>query len=430
MGLLSNKSNIKIDPDSSVSDKQIMDELNCKKKKLSRASEQIEGIAYKCKLDNYWTMKYLSSNVSKITGYTTKDLYENLNLSWNDLIYFSDQKKVKEIIHQAVKNDSIFSVEYRITTAKGNIKWLREDGKSFYENGHIAGIEGYIHDITEIKQKEHELEEINSILEHLVEKRTSKLKNTLEHLDSEMKMRKLSEEKLLSSFKKEKKLNKMKTEFINVLCHEFKNPLAIIKSSSQLIKSISKETINSKTFNYLTKIELNVDLLANMLDKFLFLEKHKTKNKLVNMNMVNINNLCIEIIKLIKKNAIKKFDIKYSFQAKIFLLNCDENLLKLAIKNILQNAIKYSPVGETIELKVKTTRKYFKIMVKDRGPGIKKEDVKLVFKKFYRGQNNKSTEGYGIGLSIVKKIVKLHNGKIRLDTRENNGTKISFLLPL
>ncbi|MFA8341616.1 MAG: ATP-binding protein [Rhodothermaceae bacterium] len=427
---LGDKNNIEVETDFTVSDKKILSELSSRKSELNALTGQIEGVAYRCELDDDWTMRYLSSNVFKMTGYSIDDLYHNNNLSWNDLIYYSDQKPVKERIHLAVENDQVFNVEYRIITGTGEIKWVREDGKSIVEDNRIIGIEGYIHDITDIKQKEEELEEINSILEHLVKKRTSELERTLAQLDSEIKMRRLSEKKLLDSFKQEKRLNKMKTEFINVLCHEFRNPLAVIKSSSQLIKSFTKKTSDLKTFKYLDKIELNVELLANMLDKFLALEKYKTENNLVEMEIVDIDNLCLEVIDILRKNALREFDLHYSYKAKTKNLNCDENLVKLALKNILHNAVKYSPVGEQIEFIVSNTLKYIKLTIKDRGAGIKKDDLKLIFKRFYRGQNNKTVEGYGIGLSIVKKIVKLHNGKIKIDTQENKGTKVSILLPL
>lgn len=413
-----------------ISDKKIITALNRRKIKLNSASNQIEGLAYRCKVDEDWTMEYLSSNVSKLTGYKAEELYNNRLLSWNDLIYYADQKKVKKTINKFINENKIFNVEYRITTGNGDIKWVREDGKPVYENDRITAIEGYIHDITEIKSNEKELTKINNILEKLVEERTNELKNSLKKLNSEIEIRKIAEKKLFNAFKQEKQINKMKTEFINILCHEFRNPLAIIKSSSQLVRAFTKENSEENILRHLNKIELNVELMSDMINKFLSLERYKDKYAIINKKSLDINELCSNLINQIQDNSISEFKIVYKFDSKIKMVNCDENLLRLALKNILQNAVKYSPAGEKIEFIVTNSHKHLTISIIDYGRGIKKDDIKLIFKKFYRGRNNKTVDGYGIGLNIAKKIVKLHQGKIKIKSKENQGTRVSISLPL
>ena len=110
------------------------------------------------------------------------------------------------------------------------------------------------------------------------------------------------------------------------------------------------------------------------------------------------------------------------------ILKGNELLLKTAFLNIMDNACKYSE-DKTVNVYLSTSDDFVKLLYKDQGTGIDNEDLGLVFQPFFRGKNAKSTKGHGIGLSLVEKIIQLHNGKITIMSTLCQGTEVVCLLP-
>jgi len=106
----------------------------------------------------------------------------------------------------------------------------------------------------------------------------------------------------------------------------------------------------------------------------------------------------------------------------------DFKLMKIAIKNVLINAIEYSPPSSSIDIRTSLLDMECKISVMDKGPGISKEMIPFIFEKFYRAQRSK-LEGIGLGLTIVKSVIELHQGRLEIKNREGGGTEFSLILP-
>jgi signal transduction histidine kinase len=134
-------------------------------------------------------------------------------------------------------------------------------------------------------------------------------------------------------------------------------------------------------------------------------------------------------IKAVKVETDKKnINVFMDFpEESVLQINADAVQIDRVIRNLLENAIKYSGEGGTVTIKITEQKKYLLIQVKDTGSGIPEEHLRYVFKPFYRITNDHS--GSGLGLPIVKSIVKAHGGKIWVESESGKGTTFSFTLP-
>ena len=117
---------------------------------------------------------------------------------------------------------------------------------------------------------------------------------------------------------------------------------------------------------------------------------------------------------------------------KISLANIDKQKMGLVIQNLLENSVKYTPDYGKIEINLEAGREFLKVRVKDNGVGIPEQDKVKIFSKFFRAENvvRIQTEGSGLGLFIVKNIIKKHGGEITFQSKEGLGTEFVFTIPL
>jgi PAS domain S-box-containing protein len=122
--------------------------------KLKRFINNLDGMVYRCKFDDKWTMLFVNEGATKLTGYTPGELLQNQELAYNDIIDERDRERVREIIEKSTPDKSVFDLTYRIKTKNGQIKWVHERGSFVSNNGKEAHIEGVILDITAEKEAE------------------------------------------------------------------------------------------------------------------------------------------------------------------------------------------------------------------------------------------------------------------------------------
>lgn len=232
---------------------------------------------------------------------------------------------------------------------------------------------------------------------------------------------------------RQKRLSEIKTDFINNMTHELKTPISTISLASQMINdpSIPAESKNMNKISGIIQDESK--RLGYQVEKVLqmaIFDKGRIKLKL---KQVDINDL---IISVINNFAIQVEALGGKISGE---LNATESQIEIdtvhftnVISNLLDNAVKYSP--EKPEILVQTENKNGRILirVKDHGIGIKKEDQKRIFEKFYRVPtgNIHNVKGFGLGLSYVKKIVEEHQGTISLKSEINKGTEFEIGLPM
>lgn len=203
--------------------------------------------------------------------------------------------------------------------------------------------------------------------------------------------------------------------------HELRTPLAAIRLHTELAKTAKNKQQQNESLN---QIILGVDRTTHMVEQLLALARLETDLLANDFHRIDLSTLIIEESALLSPLAINK-NITVSFDKKSAgLIEGDESSLRLLIRNLLSNAIAYTPAGGEIRLKITSFKKHTVLTIEDNGPGISEQDRDRVLERFYRVENHQ-TPGCGIGLSIVARVVQIHNGTLQLSHSDNNrGLKV------
>lgn len=232
---------------------------------------------------------------------------------------------------------------------------------------------------------------------------------------------------LIKSIKKEMDLNRQKKNFLLSVTHELRTPLAAIKLNLQ---TLNKRELDRETQQkLLEKSESEVIRLENIVNNILAVTRLENSAKNLETIRFNISDLIHKQLEAIQVN----FGINHQFELDIekeLEFQGDPNLVALIVSNLVENAIKYSPVNSIIYIKLKMEHGKVVLTVMDNGIGIAKEDREKIFEKFYRSENEdvRQTKGTGLGLYLVKNLVAEYKGTITIKSEERKGTEIKITL--
>lgn len=242
--------------------------------------------------------------------------------------------------------------------------------------------------------------------------------------------RKQAEIEIRNSLAREKELRELKSGFISMASHEFRNPLSsILLCVQNLGEDADLSNVNHQF--YLQSIQDAALTMNCLLEDILVLSRAESDQQELKLEPINLQEFCEKIIqKLTSIYANKQVDFEY--QTAIKIVNLDKITLRNILNNLLSNALKYSANGATVKLIISDSSDpaTVKIEVCDRGIGIPQESQKHLFESFYRAGNVNSIPGTGLGLSIVKKSVDLYQGSITINSEINLGTQIVVTLPI
>ncbi|MDH3324700.1 MAG: HAMP domain-containing histidine kinase [Candidatus Peregrinibacteria bacterium] len=216
------------------------------------------------------------------------------------------------------------------------------------------------------------------------------------------------------------KIPKDQFDFLSYAAHQMQHPLGILRGYLDLFFKNPNES-DKKV------IEDELVRLSYLISQILKLSKVETESLKINFEKV-------EIISFLR-NFFEKFSQIISTHNFVFnepkeknlVVSIDRNEMGEALQTLLENAIKYTPQNGTIKLSISSTTKNVIISILDNGPGIPKKIQKKIFDPFYRGSTNKP--GSGLGLSIAKKTIELHGGKISVKSEEKKFTEFKFTIP-
>ncbi|NCR38785.1 MAG: histidine kinase [Microcystis aeruginosa W13-11] len=236
-------------------------------------------------------------------------------------------------------------------------------------------------------------------------------------------------EKIHRLLLQEKEISDLKIQLFSMISHEFRTPLTVILSASQLLENGLKDADNSSRKN-LYRIQSSVKLMNQFLTDILILTRAESGNLSCQLEPLDIEAFCLNLVEdfqFINKNNTP---IKFVSQGLMIRPYLDEKLLYSILSNLLLNAIKYSPTGAGISLILGKDSDRIVFQVRDHGIGIAEEDRGKIYEPFYRGQNVENIIGTGLGLAVVKKCVELHRGEIALDSQVDKGTSFTVKLPI
>jgi two-component system phosphate regulon sensor histidine kinase PhoR len=236
----------------------------------------------------------------------------------------------------------------------------------------------------------------------------------------------------ISIMLRQKRLSEIKNDFINNMTHELKTPISTIALSSEMILRDDNSNDKEKILRYVSIIHKENKRLENQVERVLNVAKLDQEKITLKKSLVNFHSLIEEAKENFTLNQLEKDgDIDLQLNAENSEINVDVVHITNVMYNLLDNAIKYCDVSPKIKVSTKNLNNGLWIEIQDNGIGIKKEDIKLIFDKFYRVPtgNLHNVKGFGLGLFYVKLIIEEHHGKIEVKSKPGEGTTFSIWLP-
>ncbi len=299
-----------------------------------------------------------------------------------------------------------------------NEVFWRKDGTSFPveyistpmhdEKGKLVGAVVTFRDITQRKLSELILQQANEELEQRVRERTSELSQANQQL---------------------KHLNEIRSRFVSMVCHEFRNPLNNIAFLVSSLKRYDRQLSNREKIEYLSDIEANIERMTQMTDELLVIGKIDTERIDLQVSQLDLVKFCRELVAEFQQTNRDR-QIEFTSNHTKLEAEIDSRLLRSILINLLANAVRYSPSERAIKFKLFSNDEGIILTIADRGIGITPEDLPKVFEPFHRGKNVSNIPGTGLGLNIVKKFVELLGGKININSQVNRGTEVNIQIPL
>lgn len=219
----------------------------------------------------------------------------------------------------------------------------------------------------------------------------------------------------------------LKTDFFSNVSHEIKTPLAIIQSNADLLQKYGEDDVRRE--EYTDHIIQSTKRLSGLISNMLKLNKLEKQAILPQAQPFD---LCAQLCQCAlqfedlweRKNIEFEADLEDSL-----MIQADDSLLELVWNNLLSNALKFTPENGAVSLRQSTRPDHILISITDTGCGMSEATQKHIFDKFYQGDTSHATEGNGLGLALVQRIVQLLDGSVSVESREGKGSVFSVKLP-
>lgn len=324
-------------------------------------------------------------------------------------------KKIKEYFFNSheVSLDKLES----IINAKLEIIYKDEDKKYLYKNGTLRGI---------LKDENKKTVDYSA---QLINIGRDEIAIAVSFID-------ISDEiNMEIELEKLKVYDKEKNEFISNISHELRTPLNIFYSTIQLLDIISKNKncdFRVKYEEYKKTLHINCKRMNRLINNIIDISKIDEGILKTNFGNYNIVSIVEDVtLSVVNYATLKSISVQFDTDTEEHIIKCDPLMIEKVMLNLLSNAIKFSKEGSIVYISIEEINEYIIINVEDEGIGILKEDYDKIFYKFVQVDKTSTriNEGSGIGLSIVKSIVDIHNGYIKVDSQLGIGSKFSIYLP-
>ncbi len=310
------------------------------------------------------------------------------------------------------------------------------DGTEYYT--------GIVQDISDMKAAQQKIINLNQELEQNVLDKTLELQDTVNLLlDTNQQLNKSIEkhksyevallatrDELRKSLEKEIELNSLKSRFVSMASHEFKTPLSSILSSASLISKYVTTEQETDRSRHVERIKSSVNHLNGILIDFLSLTRIDEGHFTPVITRFSINDLLInlqtEALDLLKKDQ----ELMCHHSVEHVQMNSDKNVIRNILYNLISNAIKYSGEGKKIHCTIAQDNDKIKIIIKDEGMGIPKDDQKHIGSRFFRAANVINVPGTGLGLNIVISYLHTLSGELTFESQQGKGSTFTIHIPL
>ncbi|MDD5773125.1 MAG: PAS domain-containing sensor histidine kinase [bacterium] len=363
------------------------------KERLQFLMSVSSSIIYTRKPHAGYGINFISNNVSQYLGYRPEEFINNPGL-WSNRIHYEDQMRVLSEIPRLFEKDC-YTYEYRFRSKDGEYRWMFDDMRLIRDkNGNPTDIIGYLVDITHRKQMEVLLRQAQ--------------------LEAEL-------------------ANRAKSEFIANMSDELRSPLNSIIGFSEVLIGQDFGPLNEKQKNYAEHIFTSGKKLISLIDAILDIVLIDTDNYEQNISFFSLKNTINNLLILTREKAANNgLKVSLEVDENIGKINCDEQRLTQIIYSLLSNAIKFTPQGGKVCIRAKRINSEIEISVYDTGIGIAKKDMDQLFQPFNQVNSSikKEYKGIGLGLALAKRLIKLLNGKIWVESEgPGKGSVFKFIFP-
>ena len=373
------------------------------------------------------SISYLSPSCESILGYKPEELIgQKLRI-----IHPDDIESVEKNFSSALQNKSSFSIHYRIQTKSGDTKWIYHASTPIMKDKRVGMLLSVLRDFTDIKTLEKELTEKVTILEGS-ERATL---NILDDLQKTLKELQQSQFIIEEQNVQLQKLDKIKSNFLNITSHELRTPMSAIKGYIQMMLKGNLGTINEEQKHSLEIILRNSNRLDRLIQDILDISRLESGTMKFVTEKTDVIKMVNEIAETMQASAdLKRIKINVETGIDVPELTIDIDRITQVVVNLLNNAIKFSPDDSMIHIKARKEKDDVLFEVQDYGRGIPEEHHKKIFQTFYQVDSDADTKfgGAGLGLAICYGIIIAHGGRIWVEStgKPGEGSTFRFTLPV
>ncbi len=380
------------------------------KERFRQMAEHIEEVFW---LGTENEMLYISPGFEKVWERSRESVYKDIR-NFRKYIFCKDKKRVFDALESsAYKKNGQFDEKYRIVKPDGTLRWIWEKIFPIRDvNGNIVRRAGLAEDITKIKEAE---EVITRTKEKIMQFELKKKSLEIEQLSE---------------------LDRLRTDFFANLSHELRTPINMIFSALKMIELHNEDHAESEPVplhKYFRVIKQNSYRLMRLINNLIDVTR-------LDSGFMTFNGGNWEIISIVENVSLsvaeyaasKKISLHFDTEVPELVIRCDPDKIERILLNLLSNAIKFNREGGWVNVSISRTDKDLFIFVTDDGPGIPKDKLRMIFERFKQVDSrlSKGGEGSGIGLSLVKALVEMHEGHITVDSILGQGTQFIIQLPI
>lgn len=356
---------------------------------LNTLLQNLPGMVYRCRVDENWTMLFVSQGAQTLTGYSPDALQDNKEVSFGSLILAEDRQLVMDAVEAGIRNNRSFELTYRIRRRDGEVRWVWEQGRNVaYETDDVPILEGFIQDITPQRQVE------------------------------------LQNEGMLADLARS---NKDLQQFAYAASHDLQEPLRMVTTFLELLaKEYAPELgEEGKTYiNFALDGSQRMRALIQGLLNFARVDSRGQPFTAVDMRQV------LDEIAIYLKPTLQELNGRLDITTPLPIIWGDRPQIVQLVQNIVSNALKYrTDEPPLVRIAAEVENGHYHFTVQDNGIGIAAKHHDRIFVIFQRLHTQQEVRGSGIGLAVCKRIIDRHNGRIWVASEPGSGATFHFTLP-
>ena len=353
--------------------------------------EGTPAIVYIAEFPKEGRWRYVSPQIESILGFASEEWIESPGL-WQERLHPVDRDRVLREQNRDVHGGERALFEYRMVARDGEVVWIRDDAEVVDESGTML-LQGVMYDFSEQKRAESKLREA-----------LDREREASQHL---------------------RKLDAMKNSFLQAVSHDLRTPLTSILAGALTLENDQLKLSRDERKDLAHRLAVNARKLNKMLSDLLDLDR-------LSRGILTPNRKPTDLAELVQR-VVGECDLQdhlVQIEAEELTAEVDPAQVERIVENLVTNAVRYTPPGTPVWVRVGSHERGALITVEDAGPGVSPELRKAIFEPFRQGEAViQHSPGVGIGLSLVARFAALHNGRAWVDDRPGGGASFKVYLP-